>query len=144
MMRETAFWDSSALVPLCVYQTATPAAMALRQKYDAVIWWLTPVEISGALARLVRMGQLAAGQLLKADKLATELALSWFVIQPLEAVRLHAMQLVRHHDLRAADALQLAAALEWCNRNPNGRAFIAADRRLREAAALQGFDVPAL
>jgi hypothetical protein len=42
--------------------------------------------------------------------------------------------------LKAADALQLAAALEWSENIPHGKVFIAADQRLREAAVLSGFD----
>ena len=43
-------------------------------------------------------------------------------------------------DLRAADSFQLAAALEWCEDDPQGRIFLTADRRLREAAWSSGFD----
>ena len=57
-MRIPAFWDTSALVPLCVRQGITPRAIALYKLHDAVVWWATPVEIASALARLVRMKQL--------------------------------------------------------------------------------------
>lgn len=144
MIRELAFWDSSALVPLCVRQGATPSAMAFYQKYDPVVWWAAPVEIASALARLARMGQLDLAQRTKAHKLAADLAVVWSVIQPSESLRLHAIQLLQRHDLRAADALQLAAALEWCTRQPKGYAFLTADQRLGDAAMLQGFDVHAL
>ena len=50
------------------------------------------------------------------------------------------MQLVERYDLRAADALQLAAALGWCEDAPQGRVFLTADRKLREAVLLSGFD----
>ena len=56
---EYAFWDASALVPLCVTQRATPVVEALSAQYQVAVWWSTPVEIRGAFARLVRMGQLA-------------------------------------------------------------------------------------
>jgi hypothetical protein len=42
--------------------------------------------------------------------------------------------------LRAADALQLAAALVWCGEPPRGR-FVRADRRLAAAATTAGFEV---
>ena len=61
--RQLAFWDASALVPLCVGQTTTPRAIALYKSYEAVIWWATPVEIASALARLMRMKQLDSGWL---------------------------------------------------------------------------------
>ena len=56
--RIPAFWDTSALVPLYLQQSSTPGAIALYQTFDVLIWWVTPVEIASALARLVRMKQL--------------------------------------------------------------------------------------
>jgi predicted nucleic acid-binding protein len=138
--RQLAFWDASALVPLCVGQSTTPRAIALYKRYEAVIWWATPVEIASALARLVRMKQLDSGGWAKARQLAAALADAWFVIQPSDVLRAKARQLVDRYDLRAADALQLAAALEWCQDNPQGRVFLTADQKLREAAVLTGFD----
>ena len=140
VIRESAFWDSSALVPLCVHQSATARAIALYQNYNVVVWWATPVEIISALARLARMGQLDKRGRAQAQKLATDLAGVWSVIQPSEIVRINAMQLVDRHELRAADALQLAAALEWCEGKPQGRVLLTTDQRLRGAATLQGFD----
>ena len=139
-MRIPAFWDSSALVPLCVRQGITPRAITLYKLHDAVVWWATPVEIASALARLVRMKQLDSSEWTRARKLAKRLADSWSVIQPSDALRAHSLQLVDRYDLRAADSFQLAAALEWCNGAPQGRVFLAADRRLGEAALLSGFD----
>jgi len=45
------------------------------------------------------------------------------------------------HRLRAADALQLAAALVWCSNRPRGRAFLVADGALSDAAEAEGFAV---
>ena len=138
--RRPAFWDASALVPLCVRQSMTPQAIALYKSYDAVVWWATPVEIASALARLVRMNQLDAHDWAKAGKLAKSLAGWWSVIQPSDALRATSINLVDRYDLRAADSFQLAAALEWCEYVPQGRVFLTADQRLRDAALLSGFD----
>ena len=138
--RHLAFWDASALVPLCVGQSTTPRAIALYKTYEAVVWWATPVEIASALARLGRMKQLDSSDWARARQLAAALADAWFVIQPSEGLRAKATQLVDRHDLRAADALQLAAALEWCQDAPQSRVFLTADQKLREAAILTGFD----
>src|SRR5712691_4357461 len=138
--RVPAFWDASVLVPLCVRQGITPQAIALYKLHDAVVWWATPVEIASGLARLVRLKQLDPGDWTRARKLAKRLADSWAMIQPSDALRAKSAQLVDRHDLRAADAFQLAAALEWCEDAPQGRIFLTADRRLREAALLSGFD----
>ena len=139
-MRVPAFWDSSALVPLCVGQGVTPRAIALYELHEAVVWWATPVEIASALARLVRMKQLDPSDWTKARKLAKRLADSWSVIQPTDALRAKSAHLVDRYDLRAADAFQLAAALEWCEGAAQGRVFLTADRRLREAARFSGFN----
>ncbi|MGB8581613.1 MAG: type II toxin-antitoxin system VapC family toxin [Candidatus Sulfotelmatobacter sp.] len=139
--RPLAFWDTSALVPLCARQSHTPRAIALYKSYEAVVWWATPVEIASSLARLVRMKELNSGEWAKARKLAAELAASWFVIQPSDVLRARATSLVDLYDLRAADALQLAASLEWCAGVPHGEKFLAADQKLGEAAILTGFDV---
>lgn len=138
--RHLAFWDASALVPLCVRQRATTHAIGLYRSYEAVVWWATPIEIASALARLVRMKQLSPTNWTKARQLAGILADAWFVIQPSDALKARATQLVDRHELRAAEALQLAAALEWCEGIPQDRVFLAADQKLREAAALSGFD----
>jgi len=53
--RLSTFWDASALVPLCIRQGITPRAIPQYKSYDGIVWWATPVEIAGALARLVRM-----------------------------------------------------------------------------------------
>ena len=139
-MRIPAFWDSSALVPLCVRQGITPRAIALYKIHDAAVWWAAPVEIASALARLVRMKQLDSDDWIKARKLAKRLADSWSVIQPSDALRAKSIQLVERYDLRAADSFQLAAALEWCEDAPQGRVFLTTDQKLREAALLSGFD----
>jgi predicted nucleic acid-binding protein len=139
-MRIPAFWDTSALVPLCVRQGITLQTIALYKLHDTVVWWATPVEIASALARLVRMKQLNPSDWARARKLANRLADSWSVIQPSDGLRAKSTQLVDRYDLRAADSFQVAAALEWCEDDPQGRVFLTADRRLREAARSSGFD----
>jgi predicted nucleic acid-binding protein len=139
-MRIPAFWDTSALVPLCVRQGITLQTIALYKLHDTVVWWATPVEIASALARLVRMKQLNPSDWARARKLANRLADSWSVIQPSDGLRAKSTQLVDRYDLRAADSFQLAAALEWCEDDPQGRVFLTVDGRLREAARSSGFD----
>src|SRR5579864_3100734 len=132
LARVRAFWDASALVPLCVRQTLTPQTISLYQRYDIVIWWATPVEIASALARLLRMKQLDSQDWVKASRLAENLSGLWSVIQPSERLRATSMQLVDRYDLRAADSFQLAAALVWSDHTPQGRIFLAADQKLRD------------
>lgn len=138
--RPTAFWDASALVPLCVRQGNSSKATGLYGRYEIVVWWATPVEIASAMARLLRMNSIQLGEWKGALKIAATLSDAWSVIEPSLAVRGRAEQLVQRYDLRASDALQLAAALEWCGDVPQGQAFLTFDRRLFEAALLNGFD----
>jgi predicted nucleic acid-binding protein len=140
LARTSAFWDASALVPLCVRQGITPSVVGLYESYHVVIWWATPVDIASALARLVRIKEISTSEYAKARQVAVALADEWSVIQPSNAVRDHATRLVHRYDLKAADAMQLAAALDWCENAPRGEIFLTADQRLREAAVLSGFD----
>ncbi|TCJ16468.1 hypothetical protein E0L93_10140 [Rubrobacter taiwanensis] len=59
-------------------------------------------------------------------------------MQPTNRLRSLAERLLAVHPLCAADALQLAAALRWCENNPAGREFVCLDDRLREAATKGG------
>jgi predicted nucleic acid-binding protein len=140
LARTFAFWDASALVPLCIHQRITPSVISLYKSYPAVVWWATPVEIASALARLVHTREINSSDWAKAHQVAVALADEWSVIQPSDSLRAKATQLVDRYDLRAADALQLAAALEWCEGAPHGKKFFAADHKLQEAAVLSGFE----
>jgi len=88
----------------------------------------------------MRMKQIDSRTWAKASKLANRLADSWSVIQPSDALRATSIHLVNHYDLRAGDSFQLAAALEWCEYAAQGRVFLTADQKLRDAALLSGFD----
>jgi predicted nucleic acid-binding protein len=134
-----AFWDSSALIPLCAQQAQTRKAEALFSKHDVVVWWSTPVEIISGLTRLLRMGEISQNEFLAGKRLAQTIGMTWVLIGPSARVADQACLLLEVHSLRAADALQLAAALEWCEGKPKGNVFLSFDQRLREAAALSGF-----
>jgi predicted nucleic acid-binding protein len=114
--------------------------MALAKRYEIVVWWAAPVEIASGLARLARMRQLSSDDWAQSRQLAKDLENGWLVIQPSESLRTRATHLVATYDLRAGDALQLAAALQWCQDVPWGKDFICGDERLREAALLSGFE----
>jgi len=144
LARTSAFWDASALVPLCVRQGITPSVASLYENYRVVIWWATPVEIASALARLLRNKEISSSEWAKARQVAVALADEWSVIQPSNALRDHATRLVERYDLKAADAMQLAAALDWCDKVPRGEVFLTADQKLREAAVLSGFDAKSI
>ena len=69
------------------------------------------------------------------------LSSGWMEIAPNEGIRQQADRLVSQHPLSAADGFQLAAALHGCAHEPQGSGFVCLDRRLREAALREGFQV---
>ena len=69
------------------------------------------------------------------------LRLRWREILPVDRVRQLAEESCNRHAIRYEAALQLAAALVWCNEQPKGRNFICFDNRLRDAARATGFTV---
>jgi predicted nucleic acid-binding protein len=137
-----AFWDASAIVPLCCSQPATAhGRKVLRDVRRMVVWWGTPVEARSAFARLVRDGQLSDAERRTAIRLLSQLRGSWDEIQPSEKVRSLAEGLPDQYGVRAADALQLGAALLWCGERPQRRPFVCFDERLARAASEAGFVV---
>ena len=137
------FWDSSAIVPLCVEETATDRALALvNQDPEVAIWWATPVECASAVARLERDAALTPAEAAEAFRRLDLLARSWFEIEPHDELREVARRLLRVHNLRAADALQLAAAYLAAERRPPTLEVVTLDDRLRQAALKEGFRVP--
>lgn len=136
------FWDTSALVPLCLDQPRTAASrLALKADADMVVWWGTSIECTSAIARLHRDGELSTADEREARRTLDALRHSWSEIQPCESVREQAVRLLRLHPLRAADALQLAAALEWSGASAPG-VFVCYDERLNAAAWREGFSPP--
>jgi uncharacterized protein len=136
---EAAFWDTSALIPLCVDLQSTPDVDRLFQETSIVAWWGTTVEIRSALAQLLRMQQLSIQELAEGLRLLQELREDWQEIQPSESLRNLAEDFPERFSLRAADALQLAAAYMWTMQRPAGRPFISGDKRLLDAAEQLGF-----
>lgn len=143
MKTEWAFWDTSAIVPLCYHQpTATAAARRLRRKHSkSAVWWGTEVEIRSALARLFREGQISGHGQVFALEHWRAFQTGARVIDPSDRVLAIAVELPQKFGLRALDSFQLAAALEWCGGRPRDRTFITADNRLGQAAEDAGFDV---
>jgi len=138
-----AFWDSSAIVPFCVGQMGSAFASAAMRSKSIVVWWGTPVEVTSAMARLLRSDEISAKSFRSAQARLAELRGMWIEVQPTEQARELAEVLVQRHPLRAADAMQLAAALIWTKGLPRNRVFVCFDGRLAEAAVKEGFSVEA-
>jgi uncharacterized protein len=136
------YWDSSALVPLIVQQTQSPNMLELyREDPDVLTWWGTLVECTSALMRLEREDGLDAVGIAAAQDRLEALAARWTEILPREPLRRTALRMLRVHALRAADALQLAAAMVVCGHEPERLRFVSLDGRLNSAAGREGFRV---
>lgn len=136
------FWDSSAIVPLLVHQRCSErAAQLFRADPELIVWWGARVECASALARLAREGSIEAAALSAAAGRLQQFAKVWDEVQPTERLRSGAERLLRVHELRAADALQLAAMLEVGSGEPHDVAVVCFDDRLSRAATREGFRV---
>ncbi len=136
------FWDSSAIVPLLSNQPASGTiTRLLREDTEIAVWWGAWVESAVAVSRLKREGRLNDDGEDEARATLDQLAEAWSEVRPTEEVRLLASLISREHPLKAADALQLAAALRWCGGETRGKSFVCLDERLRRTAQDEGFDV---
>lgn len=147
MKKTTAFWDSSALVPLCIRQAASRQAQLYLRKFDVVVWWGSFVEVHSAICRLEREHLINDVNKQGAAARLHLLSRGWREVLPDDQLRNLAAASLDNYVLRAADALQLAAALIWCQKRPTRRNFISADRRLSQAASAAGFlvlEIPTL
>ena len=136
------FWDSSAVIPLLVHEDRSRAALAtLREDPEMSVWWATPVECASAVARLEREGA-PAGPVAEAFARLDELTRAWTEVEPHDDLRQIARRLLRVHPLRAAEALQLAAAYLLSERRPPTLEVVTLDERVRLAAVKEGFLAP--
>ena len=142
MPTDSAFWDTSALVPLCCRQAASLRARQLRRNYARVaVWWGCQVEAQSALQRLRAGSLLSAGELQWGLQRLEVMRGGWLEVKPVEKVRVLAVTLPGVYGLRALDSFQLAAALVWCQERPRRRHFVCFDEKLAEAAERAGFTV---
>ncbi len=136
------FWDSSALVPLLVAEQATqPLSMLAAQDAELIVWWASETECVSALARRIREESLDTTGAKQAFERLGQLASGWHEIEPSEVLRETAIRFLRVHPLRAADALQLAAAFAASEGRPVSLEVVTLDERLAGAARKEGFTV---
>jgi len=136
------FWDSSAIVPLCLREANTDIMKSLLEAdEDMAVWWATRVECLSAMTRRHREGALPTEAEQKTRSVLQALAARWSEVQPTEVLRRRAERLIAVHPLRSADAFQLAGALVWAQDSPQGFEMVCLDRNLRDAAFKEGFIV---
>jgi predicted nucleic acid-binding protein len=136
------FWDSSALVPLLVRESWTDEVVKLlRQESELLVWWASATECASAISRLEREGSLKPDGAVEAFARLDQLETSWNEIEPGVVIREAARRFLRVHDLRPANALQLAAAFVAAENRPPSLEIVTLDDRLAAAATREGFRV---
>lgn len=140
MPDSTAFFDTSAIVPLCVAQQSSQKARQVYRGFTRqVVAWTALIEASGAIYRAVRLGGLTELNAKRAFGRLAQFEKRWTEIIASDRVRHTAITMLSSYDLRAADAVQLASALVWCKDKPRNRSFVCFDQKLAIAARAVGF-----
>jgi hypothetical protein len=130
-----------------VVQEPTPETLdkLLREDDSIAVWWGAWVECAVAISRLSRrllregwLDEQGEGEARASPDLLCE---DWREVQPTDEVRSLAALLSRRQPLRAADALQLAAAFVWRENTDEWRDFVCLDERLRRVASEEAFNV---
>src|ERR671939_1612416 len=102
---ERAFWDTSAIVPLCCQQDASQEMRRIARRIKRVAaWWGTTVEAKSAFSRLVRDGKMTARGLQQATARLNVYRASWVEVLPGDRVREIAEGLPERHRLRTLDS----------------------------------------
>ena len=114
---------------------------ALTEDHGLIVWWGTPVECVSAIARAERDVRIDAAGTSDALAALRLLRSGWSEIDATARLRDVAERLARVHPLRAADALQLAAATVAAEGQPASLPFVTLDDRLTVAADREGFPV---
>ena len=136
------YWDSSAIVPLLLEEPTTASLISLYRDDPVLLsWWGTGVECVSALARLERTGDLSPDAVTTAMTRLKKIRSAWQEVEPTDRIRETATRLLRVHNLRAADSLQLAAAFAASEGRPPSLDFVCLDERLILAAQREGFPV---
>jgi uncharacterized protein len=136
------FWDSSAVVPLLLEEPSSDTVRSLlREDAAMVAWRLAGTEVVSALWRRRRADELDEAARRFAEQGLALLESRWTSVEDAAHVDRRARRLLAVHPLRAADALQLAAALVACDERSDVLPFVTLDDRLAEAGRREGFVV---
>jgi predicted nucleic acid-binding protein len=111
---------------------------ALDDDPTMLVWWASEVECESAISRLEHDDELSEASAHQARERLDALVAQWNEVQPVHGVRATARRLLRTHRLRAADSLQLAAALTASEGDPASIEAVMLDTRLMEAARREG------
>ncbi len=136
------FFDSSALVKQYRDEPGSAWVQRVLSQFPlTVIAEITIVEVTSALARRWRMGEITAEEYQFAKRVFLQDVRWHRVISARRSTIARAIDLINRHPLRAYDALQLATALEVADivgAEGSTLTFVSADVRLCAAAAQEG------
>lgn len=136
------FWDTSAIVPLLIREATSEVLVDLIHADSSIgVWWGTEIECLSAFARREREGKMSRIDVVHAESGLRNILEGALEIIPNMEVRRHARRLLMIHPLRAADALQLAAALVMAGDEPQELAMITLDQNLALCAQREGLQV---
>lgn len=125
-------------MPLVVQERTSERVRGLYKRHPVMVtWWATRVEVRSGLARRIR--EEIRFDTAAADATVRKLSAVWNEVLASEDVRSEAERLLRTFPLRAAGALQLAAAMDASGGDPSTLPFVTLDRQLASAAARLGF-----
>jgi hypothetical protein len=134
------FWDTSALVPLLIRESATDTVLRIiEEDPEMAVWWGTETECLSALARREREKQLTRQEVTVAENDLSHLMAGSLEIIPGPELRRHARRLLMTHPLRAGDAYQLASAMILAGDQPGQVAIVTFDQNLAACAQREGF-----
>jgi uncharacterized protein len=134
------YWDTSAIVPLLVDEPGSALCRGwLEEDGTVVTWMLSRVELVGAVERRARQDAMDSRTRRALLRQIDRLAERWDEVVDVDAVRDRAVSLLARHPLRAADSLQLGAALVIADGDRKSVEFVCLDRSLADAAEREGF-----
>jgi len=113
----------------------------LKNATGIIVWWATRMKCVSALCRRERESHLSPEAIHAGMARLSALDRQWHVVSPSQTILSRAERLLKIHPLRAANSLQLAAALLATREEPNNTTFHTADARLALAAEKEGFAV---
>ena len=136
------FWDTSALVPIVVVEPKSPIVRRwMAEDRNVVVWTLTRAELLSALARKRRNTPAAREGLRTARRELLAVWERWAEVESVDLVRHHAERVVERYPLRAAEALQIGAALVAAGQDAASLTFVTLDASQAEAAEAEGLRV---
>jgi hypothetical protein len=137
------FVDASALVKRYVRERHSVAVRRVVAAGPIAVSRFSEVEVPSALARLVRERRLSPRTRDRAIAAFVIDVTAWHVVEITPDVTALARALLRRHDLRAGDAIQLASAV-WLRQSVSLSGVLAFDTRFTTAAHAEHFLVPVL